>query len=72
MERPESRLSFTNMKNSDLKEDLEKLSLMNDGDKGIGKLNKNSDNSMDDLCNNSNEMDEKVSTVLCYMIHFNL
>lgn len=33
-ERPQSRLSFVNNKNGDLKEDLEKLSLLNDGDNG--------------------------------------
>ncbi|KRT80908.1 Peptidase, partial [Oryctes borbonicus] len=33
-ERPESRLSFVNNKNGDIKEDLEKLSLLNEGDGG--------------------------------------
>lgn len=67
-ERPESRLSFINNKNGDLKEDLEKLSLLNDGD--MSKVDNifTRKNLYDEACKMEEEEEdeeEKVSSQKC-------
>lgn len=62
-ERPQSRLAFVSTKNTDLKVDLEKLSLLNDGDSS--KINTmlldNENNNMEGACGPVEPQDEKVS-----------
>lgn len=62
-ERPQSRLAFVSSKNTDLKVDLEKLSLLNDGDsnKIHSLLLHNDNNNMDGACGPVELQDEKVN-----------
>lgn len=62
-ERPQSRLAFVSTKNTDLKVDLEKLSLLNDGDstKMNTMLLDNENNNMEGACSLVETQDEKVS-----------
>ncbi|CAH0563841.1 unnamed protein product [Brassicogethes aeneus] len=60
-ERPESRLAFVNNKSNDLKVDLEKLSLLNDGDSSKVPLFGHEDDEMEGACGgNEVEEDEKM------------
>lgn len=62
-ERPQSRLSFVSTKNTDLKADLEKLSLLNEGDANKMIVN-NDNNNMEGACGPIEQLDEKVT---CYL-----
>lgn len=61
-ERPQSRLAFVNSRNTDLKVDLEKLSLLNDGD--TNKINNllihNDNNNVEGAYGPVESLDEKV------------
>ncbi|KAG5888954.1 hypothetical protein JTB14_012213, partial [Gonioctena quinquepunctata] len=61
-ERPESRLAFVSNKNSDLKVDLEKLSLLNDGDstKVNNLFSHDEDSNMEGACGPTEQEDEKM------------
>ncbi|GJQ73747.1 hypothetical protein Trydic_g14079 [Trypoxylus dichotomus] len=59
-ERPESRLSFVNIKNGDLKEDLEKLSLLNDGDVSKIDMFAKKNHYDEACCKVENEKEEKM------------
>lgn len=65
-ERPQSRLAFVSIKNTDLKVDLEKLSLLNDGDSS--KINSmildNENNNMEAACGPPEPLDEKVGIIV--------
>lgn len=66
-ERPQSRMAFVGGKNNDLKVDLEKLSLLNDGDSS--KINSmildNENNNIEGACGPIEALDEKVRFISC-------